>query len=191
MSIVCATIKNGVGAISSDTQSNFGSITVSAKHMRNSSKLYSINKSVMGIVGWSAVSDMMEHLITHDKKIFQLNNRMDIFSTLLKLHVKMKDDYHIETKEDDDQPVESSQLDALIINKYGLFEIGSYRDVNEYNTYWAIGSGRRLAMGAMHALYETKATAKEIVEAGVKAAIEFDDGCGLPLETKTLSIEEK
>ena len=96
----------------------------------------------------------------------------------MRLHEKMKDNYFIETREDDDQPVESNQLDALIINKHGLYEIGSYREVNEYKTFWAIGSGRRLALGAMHGLYEQSLSAKEIVEAGVKAAAEFDDGCG-------------
>ena len=74
------------------------------------------------------------------------------------------------------------------MNKHGLFEISSYREVNEYKTFWAIGSGKRIALGAMHALYESKATAKQIVEAGVRAAAEYDDGCGLPLNTRTLRI---
>jgi len=191
MSIISAALKNGVIAISCDTQSNFGSINVSAKHMKNSNKLYSVNSSIIGIVGWHAISDMVEHLITHEKKLFQLNSRMDIFSTLIKLHEKMKDDYFIETKEDEDQPVESSQLDALIVNKQGIFEISSYREVNEYKTFWAIGSGRQMALGAMHALYETKATAKQIAEAGVKAAAEYDENCGLPLKTRTLTVSKK
>lgn len=188
MSIVCAAIKDGVVAIACDSQSNFGSINVSADHSQNRNKLHTVNKSIIGVVGWHAVSDMIEHLIIHEKEIFQLNSRMEIFSTLLKLHAKMKDDYFIETREDDDQPVESTQLDALIVNKHGLFEIGSYREVNEYKTYWAIGSGRRFALGAMHAVYNTKTTARKIVEAGVKAAAEYDDGCGLPLITRTFKL---
>ncbi len=116
MSIVCAVKKNNEIAISCDTQTNFGSLKVSSKHMVNSNKLYSINKSIIGIVGWSAISDMVEHLLKNDKKLFQLNDRMEIFSTLISLHEKMKDDYFIETQEDDDQPVESNQLDALIVN---------------------------------------------------------------------------
>lgn len=147
-----------------------------------------VNGNVIGIVGWSAISDAVGHLIQHDKKMFQLDNRLAIYSTLMRLHAKMKNDYFIETKEDDEQPVESSQLDALIINKFGLFEIGSYREVNEYQTYWAIGSGRSLGIGAMHALYDGKASAKKIVEAGVKAAAEFNESCALPLKTKTMQF---
>ncbi|MES9902040.1 MAG: hypothetical protein ABW168_05070 [Sedimenticola sp.] len=189
MSIVCAVKKNNEIAISCDTQTNFGSLKVSSKHMVNSNKLYSINKSIIGIVGWSAISDMVEHLLKNDKKLFQLNDRMEIFSTLISLHEKMKDDYFIETQEDDDQPVESNQLDALIVNNNGLFKIGSYREVSEYNTFCAIGSGRRLALGAIHSLYEMKLSAKQIAEAGVKAATEFDDGCGLPLKTRVLKLK--
>ncbi len=189
MSIICAAMKDGVVAISGDTQANYGSLNVSAKHLRNSKKLYSVNKSVFGIVGYQAVSDMMEHLFINEKKLFKLDNRMDIYSTLLRIHEKMKDDYFIETGEDDDdQPVESSQSYSLIVNKFGIFELSSYRAVNEFNTYWAIGSGRRVALGAMHALYDTKATAKAVVEAGVRAAVEFDDSCGLPITTKTIRL---
>jgi len=190
MSIVCAVIKEGVIAISSDTQTNFGSLKVSAKHLKNSNKLYEINESVMGLVGWSAISDIIEHLIGNNPKLFKLNNKMEIFSTLLRLQKKMTEKYFIETsEEDDDQPVESNQLEALIINKQGLFGISSYREVNEYNTFWAIGSGNRLALGAMHTLYETEASSQDIAEAGVKAAAEFDENCNLPLNTKIIKIE--
>ena len=189
MSIICAAIKNGVVAISGDTQKSYGSLNVSAKHIRNSKKLYSVKRSVIGIVGWQAMTDVVEHLISHEKEMFQLETRMEIFSTLLRLQQKMKDDYYVEPKEDNDQPVESNQLTALIANRQGIFQIGSYREVNEYSTYWAIGSGKRLALGAMHALYGTSASAKKVVEAGVQAAAEFDDGCSLPLTTRTMKLK--
>ena len=190
MSVVCAAIKDGVVAISCDTQTNFGSTRVSARHMKNPDKLYTVNGNVIGIVGWNAISTMLEFLMKSDKKLFQLSNRMEIYSTLLSLHTKMKEVHFIETNEDDDQPVESNQLDALIINANGLFEIGSYREVNEYKTYSAVGAGRRYALGAMHALYDTEASAKQIVEAGVKAAAEFSDSCGLPLKTRAIAINK-
>ena len=188
MSIVCAAIKNGVVAISADTQTSYGSLSVSATHMKNSGKLYAIKRSVIGVVGWRAMTDVLEHLMINEKELFQLDNRMDIFSTLLKLQEKMKDEYYIDTTEDSDQPVESNQLTAMIVNKHGIFQVGSYREVNQYNTYWAIGSGKRLGLGAMHALYNTNVSAKRIVEAGVRAAAEYDDSCSLPLNTRTVKL---
>ena len=56
MSIVCAAVKDGEIAISCDTQSNDGSLTVSSKHIKNSNKLYVVNDSIMGIVGWNAIT---------------------------------------------------------------------------------------------------------------------------------------
>lgn len=188
MSIVCAAIKDGVVAISSDTQSSYGSTNVSAQHIKSSGKLVSVKRSVIGIVGWTAMSNVMQHLIAHEKSLFQLDNRMEIFTTLLRLQEKMKDDYFLNSSEDDDQPVESNQLTAVIVNKHGLFQVGSYREVNEYSTYCAIGSGKRLGLGAMHAVYGTQASARKIAECGVRAAAEFDDGCSLPLNTRTVKL---
>jgi ATP-dependent protease HslVU (ClpYQ) peptidase subunit len=103
----------------------------------------------------------------------------------------MKQDYFLESYEDRDQPVESTQLNALIINARGLFEVCSDRSVSEFGTFWAIGSGRRVALGAMHATYESPKTARAIAEAGVAAAAEFDDGCGLPLRSEVMRLHSR
>ena len=190
MSIVCAVQKNNEVAISADSLASFGSLRASSRHMKNSAKLHRVNGSVLGIVGWSAVTDIIEHLILQDKKAFRLGSRMEIKSTLLALHRRMKNDYYLESYEDRDQPVESIQLRALIVNRSGLFEISSYREVNEYRTFWAIGSGRRLGLGAMHAVYDQELSAKEIAEAGVRAAAEFDYACGLPLKSQVICDRE-
>ena len=190
MSIVCAAQNNNEIAIAADTMTKYGCLGASSSHMVNSSKLYQVNGSVIGIVGWCAVSSVIEHLIVRNGKLFQFGNRMEIMSTLLSMHEKMKEDYFLETREDRDQPVESTQLRALVINKHGLFEINSYREVSEFKTFWAVGSGNRLALGAMHALHAQSASAQEIVEAGVRAAAEFDDACSLPLTCEIIKLEK-
>ena len=115
---------------------------------------------------------------------FKLSNRHEIYDSFLRLQETLKDHYFILPKDDNsDQPVESNQLTAMIVNKNGIFEVGSYREVTEFKTFWAIGSGRRFALGAMHALYEKNVSARTIVEAGVAAAAEFDDGCSAPINS--------
>jgi len=186
MTVITAAIKDGKISISSDTQLNFGSLKVNAKYVHDRDKLFSVNNSVIGITGWSATSQILEHLIQTDPSAFKLNNRWEIFETLLALQERLKNEYFIETNEDSDQPVESNQLDGLIINSSGIFQFGSYREVHQYEQFWALGSGKRLALGAMHALYDSAASAQDISEAGIKAAAEFDDGCNLPLKTVVL-----
>ncbi|MDQ7049266.1 MAG: hypothetical protein Q9M92_06875 [Enterobacterales bacterium] len=69
------------------------------------------------------------------------------------------------------------------INPQGLFSFGNYREVHQYTQFWSLGSGRRIALGAMHARYSTEASAVEISEAGVRAACVFDDACNEPIQT--------
>ncbi len=190
MSIVCAVKKHNEIAISADSLLSYGSLKVTAGYLKNSKKLHAVNGSVIGLVGWSAITTIVEHLIENEPELFRFANRMEIVATLLKLHDRMKDDYFMQTREDSDQPVESMQLHGLVINQHGLFEVNSYREVNEYDNFWAIGSGRRLALGAMHALYEQELSAQAIAEAGIRAAAEFDDGCCLPLNSGVVCERE-
>ena len=191
MSVVCAAIKGGEIAIACDTQISFGSTAVTSIHIANSNKLHRVNDSIMGIVGWNTLSDMVDHLILTQPDSFKLSSRMDIYTTLLQLHATMKSDYFLSTKgKDNSQPVESSQFNAIIINPHGLFEITKLREVNEYRQYWSVGSGRQYALGAMHAVYSQTGTASEIVLAGVAAGCEFDQSCALPAYVEVLKLQK-
>ena len=44
------------------------------------------------------------------------------------------------------------------------------------------------ALGAMHALYDSAADAVSSAEAGVRAAVEFDDGTGAPVESHVIRL---
>ena len=189
MTVITAAMKNDKVCISSDTQLNFGSLKVHSSYLNNRAKLFKINNSVIGLTGWAATSQILEHLMATKPSVFKLNTRWEIFETLLNIHEIIKEDYFIETHEDSDQPVESNQLDGLIINANGIFQFSSYREVHQYEQFWAVGSGRRFSLGAMHALYNSDASAEQIAEAGAAAAAEFDDGCNLPLQTMIIDIE--
>ena len=130
----------------------------------------------------------MESLIRHHKEQLDFSDRAKIFETMRRLHSIIKSDYHIDTAEEKDQPVESSQLSMLIVNPQGIYEVDSYRTVSEYERFWALGSGRTLALGAMQALYDRLDSATDIARAGVEAACEFDDGCGLPATAYSVDL---
>jgi ATP-dependent protease HslVU (ClpYQ) peptidase subunit len=188
MSVVVTVKKKSQIVIASDTQANFGNMKVSARHLVNHKKIYGVADSFIGIVGWQAIGQVVEHLIHKKPEIFGLNSRMQIFDTLLELQGLLKQDYYIETEEDKEQPVESNQITALVANRSGIFEIDTYREVQEFNDYTAIGSGNKYALGAMHALYDLDFSAAEIAKAGIHAAAEYDDGCSLPLMIETFDL---
>lgn len=193
MSIVCAAIKNDEIAIAADTQMSIGSLVATAEDLKNCEKLFRVNDSVIGFVGWKAMSTMLENIINEKGGLFVMDDRKKIYKSLMNLHKEMKENYFLETSEDSDQPVESLQLNALIINKNGIYEISSYREVNQYARFWAIGSGRRYSLGAMETLYGKVVSAKDLVEAGVYAATKFDDGCSMPStsEVMNLAVEQQ
>jgi ATP-dependent protease HslVU (ClpYQ) peptidase subunit len=193
MSIVCAAIKGDEIAIAADTQMSKGSMVVTAKDLENCNKLLRVNDNVIGIVGWSAMSTMLETIIGEKAELFVMGDRKKIYRSLMNLHKEMKKNYFLETYEDSSQPVESTQLDALIININGIFEISGYRDVHQYSRFWAVGSGCRYSLGAMEALYGKANDAQVLVEAGVNAAAKFDKHCSLPAtsEVMTLSAEQR
>jgi len=186
MSIVCAAIKHDEIAIAADTQMSMGSMAVTAGDLKNCEKLFKVNDSVIGFVGWKAMATMLETIISEKEGLFVLDDRKKIYKSLMNLHKEMKENYFLETSEDHDQPVESLQLDALLINKSGIYEIGSYRDVNQYSRFWAVGSGSRYSLGAMEVLYDKGLNAEELVIAGVEAAAKFDKGCSLPVSCEVM-----
>lgn len=188
MSIVVAVKKNNRICIAADTQSSRGSTKVSSRHVKDHQKIYKAGDSYIGAVGWQAVVQIIEHVILTEPEMLDLSSRTSIFESLLALHGFLKEKYFIETKENEEQPVESNQISCMIINRNGIFEIDSYREVHEMNEFWAIGSGCNFALGAMNTLYHRDFTAEEIAAEGVKAAAEFDDGCGLPMSLKSIQI---
>lgn len=188
MSVVVGVRKENKICIASDSQASLGPLKVSQKHLVNFQKILKVNDSYIGLVGWRATIQIIEHLITTKPDIFDLSSHLKIFESTLSIQSILKDKYFIETEEEDDQPVESSQISAIIINKNGLFEIESYREIREFEDYWAIGSGDMLALGAMYALYHKDYSASAIAEEAVQAACEYDEGCGLPVILETIKL---
>lgn len=189
MSIVVAVKKDKRICIAADTQANRGSMKISAERIKDHQKIYKLGDSYLGLVGWSAIVQIMEHIIHTNPGSLDFSSRMAIYDTLLSLHSVFKEKYFMETRENEDQPVESNHISAIIVNKGGMFEVDSYREVHEISEYWAIGSGSSYALGAMRALYNLSGGAEEIAGEGVKAAAEFDDGCGLPMTLHTVRLD--
>lgn len=192
MSVIVAVIKKNKIAIGADSQFNAGSLKKSSKYVVSSDKIIRVGSSYIGLTGWGATCLVAEHLFLKHKDKLNFKDRFSIFESLLNIHELLKEDYFIETNDDiDDQPVESNQIDGLIINENGIFSITNYRQVIEYGKFWAIGSGRSYALGAMFGCYDQFDDPKKIAEIGVPAACEFDDGCGLPSKIYGKSLDKK
>lgn len=187
MSTVAVVKKNGYVAIAADTQSSFGPRRLSATYAARPGKIIRIGESYLGLTGWAVSQQVIEHAFRYAANPPALATAAEIFEMLLKLHPRLKQEYFL-TPRGSDEIYEPTHIHGLIANAHGLFGVYSMRDVIEYERFWASGSGGDYALGAMHALYGTSADAVTIAEAGVRAAIDFDDGSGAPVESHEVRL---
>jgi ATP-dependent protease HslVU (ClpYQ) peptidase subunit len=123
------------------------------------------------------------------KDQLKLGSKDDIFDTFNKLHPLLKEVFFLQTKEDDNDPYESSQFSVLIANASGIYGLYSYREVFEFKEFWGIGSGRSFALGAMYASWDKAKTAREVALAGVNAGCEFDKNSAGPVELFSIKLK--
>ena len=108
----------------------------------------------------------------------------------LNAHQVLKDQFFLNPKEEDDDPYESSQITALIANPSGIYGVYSYREVFSFDRFWAIGSGRNFALGAMYASYKGARTAAQIATLGVAAGAEFDKSSHGPHRVHEIMLQD-
>ena len=188
MSTITIVKKSGCVAIAADTQASFGSRKLPAAHDRHAGKILQIGSSFVGMTGWGVQQLVLEHLFASAGEPPRLASKAEIFDVVLKLHLRLKQEYFLHPRSTDDDAFETSQLQLMIANPFGIFGVYSNRSVIEFERFWASGSGSDYALGAMHSIYESAADAISIAEAGVRAAVEFDDATGAPIESHSLRL---
>lgn len=173
--------KNNQIAIASDSLVTFGDTRLSHAYEANN-KIVQVGESYVTLAGSAAHFPVMRKLLTGLGDDCKLRTRDEVFETFSQIHQILKDKYFLNTKEDDDDPYESSQITTLVANPYGIFGTYSYREVFCFDQFWGIGSGRNFALGAMYAAYDKVETAREVAEMGVKAGAEFDKSSAGPFQ---------
>lgn len=180
MTTIVAVKKNGYAAIAADTLTTFGNTRLHATQDASHDKILRIGGSYIGVCGSAAHHLVLSSLLAKTPDV-QLGSKEAIFETFRKLHPILKEECFLNPKEDDEDPYESSQITALIVNVHGIFAIYSMREVFEYTQYWAIGSGHEFALGAMHQAYVSSDIAADIARAGVETGIAFDKNSASPI----------
>jgi ATP-dependent HslUV protease, peptidase subunit HslV len=190
MTTVAVARKNGQVAIAADTLVTFGDTRL-AHGYEDNDKLFQVGESWFGMSGTTAHFPVLRKALTLlPPDELKLESRDDVFDTFLKLHPKLKDQFFLNTKEEDADPYESSQFTVLVANASGIYGVYSYREVFEFDRFWAIGSGRAFALGAMYAQYDRLKTAREVAELGVLAGCEFDKNSAAPVKVNTLKLKK-
>ena len=193
MTTVVVVKKNGHICIAAETLVTFGDTRLNHRFEDNT-KIFKFDTAsgptYIGMAGTVAHFPALRKAITAlPKADRKLGSKDEVFDTFLKLHPMLKDTYFMQTKEEDNDPYESSQFSVLVANQTGIYGLYSYREVFEFKEFWGIGSGRGFALGAMHATYAKAKTAREVAEAAIKAGCEFDKNSGGPMDLFTIKTK--
>ena len=191
MTTVVVVRKGGTVAIAADTLVTFGDTRLPHGYEANE-KLFKVGDCWVGMAGTTAHFPVLRRaLASLPPDELRLHSRDQVFETFLKLHPKLKETFFLNTKEEDSDPYESSQLTALIANPAGIFGVYSYREVFEFDRFWGIGTGRAFALGAMYAGFDKVKTARDLAELGVRAGCEFDKNSQVPIHVHTIKLKTK
>src|SRR5690606_32465752 len=115
-------------AIASDSLVTFGDTRLSRAYETND-KIFKVGNSYITLAGTAAHFPVMRKLLTEMADQCRLGSREEVFETYSQVHNILKEKYFLNTKEDEDDPYESSQITSLIANPNGIFGVYSYREV--------------------------------------------------------------
>ena len=175
-------------AIACDSLVTFGDTRLSNAYEANN-KIFQVGDSYITLAGTAAHFPVMRKLMTDMGDDCKLATREQVFETFSKVHHLLKENYFLNTKEDEDDPYESSQITTLIANPHGIFGVYSYREVFSFDRFWGIGSGRNFALGAMYAVFDQGCNARDIAEVGVRAGAEFDKSSSAPFQIISFAMQ--
>lgn len=189
MSTVVVVRKNGIACIAADSLTSYGDLKLSAEFDPHSEKIQTFEETHLAIVGSAAHTLVIESLLQQEDFFPDFSSRPEIFKTFSNVHRELKENYFLNTKDDEDDPYESSHIDAVAANKHGIFGIYAMREVYEYSRFWATGSGSPYALGAMHAVYDRYDSAETIAQAGVMAGAAFDNASSMPMTFRLIELD--
>ncbi|MCB9679598.1 MAG: MFS transporter [Alphaproteobacteria bacterium] len=189
MSVVTIVRKGNRAAIAADTLYSLGDLRITHAYTSKRSKLIEIPNGWMGLVGSTTHHLVMKSIARKKPELLDFSSEDAIFESLLDLQEVLTEDYYLrDDEDDDDQPYDSNQLVGLICNGWGIFGMSSYREVAEYDRFWAAGNGDSIALGAMYAVYDQLDDVEAIARIGAEAACAFDDSCGLPVHVQSVVL---
>jgi ATP-dependent HslUV protease, peptidase subunit HslV len=189
MSTIVVAQKNGVACIGADTMSCLGSVRQKAHHIVNRSKIAKIDDTYIGLTGTSASLVVLNSYFANPERPRNFSSTDAIFETFRHAHHWMKAEYFMSTLPNKDEEYETTQFYGLLANAHGIFALYSYRSAQQFQKFWAAGSGRDFALGAMMSVYDELKDPLDIVKAGLAAAAEFDSATSGPFETYSIKLQ--
>ena len=187
MSIAVAVRKNARIVLATDSQTNLGSERVPAANL-SGPKFMPIGDVYLAATGWTLYSNIFADVLGRRRAVPRLDSETNIFKFFTGLWVELHERYNFvkDQADDADSPFGSLDSTFLVVCARGIFGVASDLSVLRYERYFAIGSGAPVALGAVHALYESESDAEALARSAAVAAIDHDVYCGHPVHVATV-----
>ena len=187
MSIAVAVRKDARIVLATDSQTNLGSERVPAANL-SGAKFMQIGEAYMAATGWTLYSNILADVLGRRRATPRLDGEVNIFKFFTRLWEELHERYNFvkDQADDADSPFGSLDSTFLVVCAPGVFGVASDLSVLRYERYFAIGSGAPIALGAVHALYESECDAEAIAHSAAAAAIDHDVYCGHPVHAVTV-----
>ena len=180
MTTIVVVRKGEQAVIAADCLTTFGTTRLAPAYDRSPEKITRHGDSFIGVAGSAAHQLVLENVLERTPNL-DFHGKASIYESFRRLHPVLKDEAFLNPKEEEDDPYESSQMTVMVANPTGIFAVYSMREVFEFDRFWAIGSGRDFALGAMFAMWDRESDAAAIARAGIEAGAEFDTGTAGPI----------
>jgi ATP-dependent protease HslVU (ClpYQ) peptidase subunit len=189
MTTIAVVRKNGYAAIAADTMTKWGTGKETAEYIVNHGKIFRVGNNFLGVTGNATFQAILRDYFSRPRVYARFDNPLEIFKTWQKLHTVLKQDYYLVAGHGEDDAIESSRMDVLIVNAHGIFGVAAHRTVQEFAKFYAFGSGGDVALGVMFALYSDRArSAEDIARLAIEGAAEFDDSTGAPVMSYSVKL---
>ena len=187
MSIAVAVRKDARIVLATDSQTNLGSERVPAVNL-SGPKFMQIGEAYLAATGWTLYSNILADMLARRRATPRLDGESNIFRFFTRTWVELHERYNFvkDQADDADSPFGSLDSTFLVVCAQGIFGVASDLSVLRYERYFAIGSGASIALGAVHALYESECDAEAVARAAAVAAIDHDIYCGHPVHVATV-----
>lgn len=189
MTTIAVARKNGYAAIAADTMTKWGSGKETADYIVNHGKIFQVGNTYLGVTGNATFQAVLRDYFSRPRVYARFETPLEIFKTWQKLHAVLKQDYYLVPGHGEDDAIESSRMDVLIVNPRGIFGVAAHRTVQEFSKFYAFGSGGDIAMGVLYAAFnDPRRSAEEIARFAIEGAAEFDDSTGAPVTSYAVKL---
>ncbi|HEV7800494.1 MAG TPA: hypothetical protein VGP15_05405 [Burkholderiales bacterium] len=191
MTTIAVVRKNGYAAIAADTMTKWGTGKETANYIVNHGKIFRVGNTYLGVTGNATFQSILRDYFSRPRVYARFDSPHEIFKTWQKMHPVLKQDYFLVAAHGEDDAIESSRMDVLVVNDRGIFGVAAHRTVQEFSKFYAFGSGGDVALGVMYAIYDDpKRSAEDIARRAIDGAAEFDDSTGAPVTSYAIKLRK-